>query len=79
MVKKKKKKNAVPAEKQPKMKRDNKITVSLNDKEMRVLTQFCDKYKIKRRTQFIRETVMIAVLKKFEEDYPKLFDETEMQ
>ena len=79
MVKRKKKKTAAPAEKQPRMKRGNKVVVSLNDKEMRALNQYCDKYKVKNRSRFLRETIMIAILKKFDEDYPKLFEEEEMQ
>ena len=69
---------AASAEKQPRMKRENKVVISLNDKEMRVLNQYCTKYKVKKRTQFMRETVMVAILKKFDEDYPKLFDDEEM-
>ena len=76
---KKKKKTAVPTVKPPKMNRNNRITISLNDKEMRVLNQFYEKYKIGKRSRFLRETIMLAVLKKFDEDYPTLFDESEMR
>ena len=76
---KKNKKTAAPTIKPPKMNRNNKITISLNDKEIRVLDQFCEKYKIENRSRFLRETIMLAVLKRFDEDYPKLFDEKEMR
>jgi len=76
---KKNKKTAAPAIKPPKMNRNNKITISLNDKEIRVLEQFYEKYKIENRSRFLRETIMLAVLKRFDEDYPKLFDEKEMR
>ena len=76
---KKNKKTATPTVKPPKMNRNNKVTISLNDKEMRVLEQFYEKYKIEKRSRFLRETIMLAVLKKFGEDYPKLFDEKEMR
>jgi hypothetical protein len=32
------------------------------------------KYKINNRAKFLRETIMSAVLKRFEEDYPTLFE-----
>jgi len=76
---KKKKKSVAPIEKPPKMSRNNKITFSLNNKEMSVLKQFYEKYKIEKRSRFLRETIMLAVLKKFDEDYPTLFDENEMR
>ncbi len=76
-----KKKNniAAPLVKPPKMNRSNKITVSLNDKEMRVLDQFCKKYKIENRSRFLRETIIQAILKRFDEDHPTLFNEKEMR
>ena len=75
----KKKKTDTPLVKPPKIKRDNKITLSLNDKELRVLEQFCKKYKITNRSRFLRETIMLAILKRFDEDYPTLFNEKEMR
>ena len=76
---KRKKKTADPIVKPPKMNRTNKITISLNDKEMRVLEQFYEKYKIEKRSRFLRETIMLAVMKKFDKDYPTLFNENEMR
>ncbi len=76
---KQKKKTLSPLIKPPKMNRSNKITISLNDKELRVLEQFCQKYKIENRSRFLRETIMQTILKKFDEDYPTLFNENEMR
>jgi len=76
---KNKKKAVAPIEKPPKMNRSNKVTIFLNDKEKRVLEQFYEKYKIEKRSRFLRETIMLAVLKKFDEDYPTLFKEDEMR
>ena len=63
----------------PKMKRSNRVTISLNDKEMRALERFYEKYKIKNKTRFLRETIITTILKKFDEDYPTLFDDREMR
>ena len=46
----------------------------LNDSEMRVLNRFCDQYTVKNRSKLIRETLMRAILKRFDKDTPTLFD-----
>jgi hypothetical protein len=63
--------------KKEKLKRQNKIAFLFNDKEMQAFERYCRKYKIQNKAQFIRETVMTAVLQKFEQDYPSLFDNQE--
>ena len=50
----------------------------LNDKENKALERYICKYKIKNKSKFIRETLIIAVLKRLEEDAPTLFDEPEI-
>lgn len=47
---------------------------TLNDEENKALNRYVKKYKILNKSKFLRETIMIAVLKKFEEDHPTLFD-----
>lgn len=54
--------------------RHNRFTVVFNDKEYATLNRFFDKYKVSNKSKFIRESVMKAVLKRLEEDYPSLFD-----
>ncbi|MBQ1698068.1 MAG: hypothetical protein II075_09315 [Bacteroidales bacterium] len=55
-------------------KREHRLTFRLNDLEMKALLKYYKKYKVKNKARFLRETVMYAVLKKFDEDYPTLFD-----
>jgi hypothetical protein len=47
---------------------------TLNDDENKALNRYVEKYKIQNKSKFLRETIMIAILKKFEEDHPTLFD-----
>jgi len=47
---------------------------TLNNEENKALNRYLTKYKVSNKSRFIRETLMIAVLKKFEEDHPTLFD-----
>lgn len=54
--------------------RTNKLTILLNDSELRALDRYCERYGIKNRSRFVRETLMRSVLKRFEQDSPTLFD-----
>ena len=60
-----------------KLKRKNNVQILFNDFEMEALGKYFKKYKVSNRSKFIRETVIKAVLQKFEEDYPSLFEVTE--
>ena len=54
--------------------RTHRVDIMLNDSEMHALTRYCDKYGVRNRARFVRETLMRAVLKQFEKDSPTLFD-----
>jgi hypothetical protein len=54
--------------------RKNRQTLLLNNRELKAIETYCDKYKIKNKSRFMRETILTAVLKKFDEDYPTLFE-----
>ncbi|MDR3226106.1 MAG: hypothetical protein LBT56_00345 [Prevotellaceae bacterium] len=68
---KKKKKTEPHVLKKPK--RTHRQTIVFNDTEMSVITNFCSKYKITKKTKFFRETIISTILQKLEEDHPKLF------
>lgn len=53
--------------------RKNRVAIMLNDDELKAMTRFIDTYKIKNKSRFVRETLMTAILKKFDEDHPTLF------
>ena len=54
--------------------RRHRITISLNDSEMRALQRYCEKYVVNNRSKLIRETLMHNILKRFDKDSPTLFD-----
>lgn len=54
--------------------RTHRVSILLNDSEMRALNRYCDKYGVKNRSRFVRETLIRRVLKQFEKDSPTLFD-----
>jgi len=54
--------------------REHKISLLLNEKEIRLLDRFCEQYGVSNRSRLIRETLMRAILKQMENDQPTLFD-----
>ncbi len=54
--------------------RRNRVSIMLNDHEMRVLERYCAKYQVSNRSRLIRETLMHNILRRFEKDAPTLFD-----
>ncbi|GAB1416017.1 hypothetical protein MASR2M117_14230 [Paludibacter sp.] len=54
--------------------RKHKHLFMLNDAENNALNRYIERYRISNKSKFIRETIITAILKKFEEDSPTLFD-----
>lgn len=57
------------------LKRIHRKSIMFNRKELNALNRYCRKYKIKNQSKFMRETIISAILKKFDEDYPSLFED----
>jgi len=49
----------------------------LNNRELRALNVYCQRFRVKNRSKFLRETLMMAILKRFDEEMPSLFEESE--
>jgi len=54
--------------------RTHRQIFTLNDEENKALNRYISKYNVQNKSKFIRETVMITIIKKMEEDHPTLFD-----
>jgi hypothetical protein len=54
--------------------RVHKHLFMLNDLENKALERYLRKYRVQNKSKFIRETLMMAILRRFEEDAPTLFD-----
>ena len=54
--------------------RTNTVSILLNTRELKAVQVHCAKYKVKNRSKFMREAILTEVLKKFDEDYPSLFE-----
>jgi hypothetical protein len=56
------------------LRRTHKKSLLLNDREKKVIDSYCRKYKISNQSKFMRETIITAILKQYDADYPSLFD-----
>lgn len=57
-----------------KLLRINRTSLLFNQREREAIELYCEKYKIKNKSKFMRETILSEVLKRFDEDYPTLFE-----
>jgi len=54
--------------------RTHRQIFTLNDEENKALIRYISKYKVQNKSKFIRETLMLSIIRKMEEDHPTLFD-----
>ena len=66
-----------PIFKEDRLKRNNRLSLMLNNREMRALGIYCNRYRVRNKSGFLRETIMKAILKRFEEEHPSLWEENE--
>jgi hypothetical protein len=65
--------------KDDKLLRKHKLSFVFNELEQSALESYCKKYKVENRSKFMRETIVTAILKQFDKDYPSLFDQLEAE
>jgi hypothetical protein len=61
--------------KEDRLRRTNRLSLMLNKREMRALSIYCNRYRIKNKSEFLRATIMKAILKRFEDEHPTLWEE----
>lgn len=67
--------NPQPSDKKfAKEQRNNRVSIMLNDSEMRALNRFCERYTVNNRSRLIREALMRSILHRLDKDSPTLFD-----
>ncbi len=57
-----------------KLLRRNVAAIRFNQREKEAIDLYCQKYKITNRAKFMREAILTEVLRRFDEDYPTLFE-----
>jgi len=64
----------VEQNKDNKLRRTKRTSILFNHREQEAINLYCEKYKINNKSKFMREAIMTEILKKFDEDYPTLFE-----
>ena len=59
------------------LRRKNRLSLMLNNREMRAIGIYCSRYRVKNKSEFMRATIMKAIIKRFDEEYPSLWEESE--
>jgi len=57
-----------------KLRRTSRASILFNSREQEAINLYCEKYKIRNKSKFMREAIMTEILKRFDEDYPTLFE-----
>ena len=58
-------------------KRNNRLSLMLNNRELRALSIYCNRYRVRNKSEFMRSTIMKAILKRFEDEHPTLWEESD--
>lgn len=61
------------------LKRINRRSILFNQRELKAIDHYCERFKIDNRSKFMREAIITEVLKKFEDNYPTLWDDQQMR
>ncbi|MGL4364752.1 MAG: hypothetical protein ACRCSB_06065 [Bacteroidales bacterium] len=65
--------NIISTRNREKQKRSHKKVVSFNDDEFKMLTKFCQEYKVSNQTKLLRQFILTAILEQMEQNPPRLF------
>jgi hypothetical protein len=63
--------------KEDRQRRNNRLTIMLNSREIRAFGIYCSRFRVKNKSEFLRETIMKAIVKRFEDEHPTLWEENE--
>jgi hypothetical protein len=63
--------------KEEELRRNNRLSLMLNSREAKALGVYCSRYRIKNKSEFLRNTIMKEIIRRFEEEYPSLWEDTE--
>ncbi|MDP4223021.1 MAG: hypothetical protein Q8868_06885 [Bacteroidota bacterium] len=64
-------------QKEEQLKRNNRLSLMLNERESRALGIYCDRFRVRNKSEFLRDTIMKAILKRFDSEHPTLWEESE--
>jgi len=63
--------------KEDRQKRNNRLSLNLNSREMKAFGIYCSRYRVKNKSEFLRSIIMKTIVKRFEDEHPTLWEESE--
>lgn len=61
------------------LRRESPHTIRFNSRELSAINQYCEKFKVRNKAKFMREAIITEILKKFDENYPTLWDDNQLR
>jgi hypothetical protein len=61
------------------LKRRTRQAIMFNQREMKAIEHYCRKFRVDNRSKFMREAIITEVLKKFDENYPTLWEDAQLK
>jgi len=60
------------------IKRTTSLTLRLNEREARALSIYCKRFRVRSKSDFMRRTIMHAIIGRFEAEHPSLWEQGEL-
>ena len=60
------------------IKRTTTLTLRLNEREAKALTVYCKRFRVRSKSDFMRRTIMQAIVGRFEAEHPSLWEQGEL-
>lgn len=64
-------------QKEEQLRRTNRLSLMLNNREAKALGIYCNRFRIKNKSEFLRTTIMKEILKRFGDEHPTLWEDSE--
>jgi len=61
-----------------KIKRTTTLTLRLNQREARALNIYCKRFRVRSKSDFMRRTIMQAIVGRFDIEHPSLWEQGEL-
>ena len=61
-----------------KIKRNTSLTLRLNEREARALSIYCKRFRVRSKSDFMRRTIMQAIVGRFDAEHPSLWEQGEL-
>jgi hypothetical protein len=60
------------------IKRTTTLTLRLNNREVKALNIYCRRFRVKNKSDFMRRTIMQAIVCRFDSEHPTLWEQGEL-